>query len=279
MDNLKFIDDVKKMSESGVKIELESHYLLGETDAFDDFEPANVDVKTASPYDIFRLACCKYVGFKTQEDEKFALDLWKEASCKGELNSCVEYSAYFFKKGSVKEGLSLLVQASKLGNSTAIFRLALCYISGVYIQEDLARGVKLMKLLADKNYGDALFYMSTIYLLDLEDFPYDEAKSEMYLNKAAKLKSKFALTEYGYKTLITSKNLEKKKEAFAMLKESADVGEPRAMTLIAVLYAKGMDGVFEVSEELSKVYLSLACDLGYAPAISLFEEIKKNAKN
>ncbi len=274
MRSIDLLKNIKEASRSAVLIELQSHYLLGDTDEFDDFEPVDSLLSTGSVIDRFKYACCKFVGFKTVEDEDVARDVWQQLSKEGDANSLLEYSAELFLQKNIKEAFTNLLMSSRKGNVTAIFRVALCYLYGIFVKEDSAKGLQLMKLLTQKKYPDAVYFLSALYGIGIEGLPFDEEKSDALLQEAVKLESKFANTEYGFKLFITSNDYQVKQKGFNLIKSSADIGEPRAMLMLSTIYAKGEPGVVIQDEEQSKLYLSLACDLGYTPALQLLEELK-----
>ena len=279
MNTEDLMKDIHNASRSSVEVELKSHYLLGETNEFDEFNPELVSESFSSDFEMFKYACCKYVGFRTTEDEEKASDVWEKLSAKQEPNSMLEYSADLFNKGDIKNAFSNLLASSRKGNLTAIFRMALCYLEGIYVKKDEERGIQLIKLLAQKKYPDAIFYLSTMYSIGVGDIPFDEEKSEQLLKEAVDLESKFAQTEYGFRLFITSEEATERKKGFGYIRESADAGDPRAMLMLSIIYAKGEEDVVEVDEDLSKRFLIRACDLGYAPALKLADEILKKANN
>lgn len=279
MNTEDLIKDIHAASKSGVEVELKSHYLLGETDEFDEFNPELVSENFSNDFELFKYACCKYVGFRTSEDEDKANEVWAKLSLKQEPNSMLEYSADLFLKGDAKKGFANLLSASRKGNLTAIFRMALCYLEGIYVKKDEERGVQLIKLLAQKKYPDAVFFLSTMYAIGTGGVPFDEEKSEKLLLESVKLESKFGQAEYGFRLFITSDNIEERKKGISYIRESADAGDPRAMLMLAIIYAKEEDGVVEMDEDLSKRFLIRACDLGYSPAQKLAEEILKKSNS
>ena len=270
------LKEIQQASISSIEIELKSYYLLGDTTEFDDFNPELVSLPLASPFEKYKYACCKYVGYKTRENEKEAKDMWEALSSEGEVNSMLEHSATLFAKKENEQAFKCLLGASKKGSITAIFRIALCYLNGLYVKKDEAKGLQLMKLLADKKYPDAVYFLSIMYAVGEGGLPFDEKKSEELLLQAVKLESKFALTEYGFRMFVTSNDVSEKEKAFKMIRDSADIGDPRAMTMLAVIYAKGEEGVVDESAEQSRVYLSLAHDLGYTPAINMVKVLMNN---
>ena len=149
--NQDFIDELYKSALSIVYNELKTHYMLGDTEEFDEFDPKSVNEESAKAYDVYRLACCEYVGYKIEENELFAERHWLKASNANDHNAMLEYSVCMFEQGRVEEGFKSLLKASKLGDSVAIFRTALCYLNGIGCKEDSKRGVELIKLLAKNN--------------------------------------------------------------------------------------------------------------------------------
>ena len=279
MNTEDLIKEIQDASKASVEIELKSHYLLGETDEFDNFQPDLISLSLCNDFDAFKVACCKYVGYKTVDNEKEAYEIWEKLAVKGEPNSMLEHSSKLFKDKKIKEGFTFLLNASRKGNLTAIFRVGLCYLHGIYVKQDEAKATQLISLLAQKKYPDALYFMSILYSIGTDSIEYNEEKAEKFLLESVRLESKFGQTEYGFKLFVAETAPEKKKKGFDLIKDSADAGDPRAMTMLSIIYAKGEDGVVEQSEEQSKVYLSLAYDTGYGPAVKMAEELKNADEN
>lgn len=275
MNTEQLIKEIQDASKASVEIELKTHFLLGETNEFDDFNPSIVSLETCTDFDAYKLACCKYVGYKTGDDEEGAFKIWADLSAKGESNSLLEHSVVNFKNNKSKEGFTCLLNASKKSNSTAIFRIALCYLHGIYVKQDEKRAVELIKLLAKKKYPDAVYFLSILHTVGTDEVEFNEEIAEKLLLEAVALESKFAQTEYGFKLFVGETETAKKKKGFDLIKDASDCGDPRAMTMLSMIYAQGEEGVVEQSEEQSKVYLALAYDLGYAPAVKMVEELKK----
>lgn len=280
MKTEELIRDINNASKSSCEVELKSHFLLGNTNEFDNFKPNLVSLEFCSDFEAFKVACCHYVGYEVQkENEEEAFRIWKKLSDKGESNSLLEYSVVLFSRGEIKEGFSCLLKASKAGNNTAIFRIALCYLHGIYVAKDDEKGSKLMQLLAKKNHPDALYFMSILHSVGTDSVPKDEQKSKEYLLKSVKLGSKFGQTEYGFSTFISSSDVDEKKKALALIQESADIGDPRAQTILAIIYAQGELGVVKRDEETSKMNLALAYDTGYLPAVKIVKELKNSSNS
>lgn len=279
MNSLDLIKEIQDASKASVEIELKAHYLLGETDEFDNFQPELISLSLCNDFDAFKVACCKYVGYKTVDNEKEAYEIWERLAVKGEPNSMLEHSAKLFKDSKIKEGFTFLLNASRKGNLTAIFRVALCYLHGIYVKQDEAKATQLITLLAQKKYPDAIYFMSILHSIGTNSVEYNEEKAEKLLLESVRLESKFGQTEYGFKLFVGENDVEKKKKGFDLIKDSADAGDPRAMTMLSIIYAKGEEGVIEQSEEQSKVYLALAFDLGYSPAVKMVEEMKNADEN
>ena len=114
--NEAFVDELYNSAQSVVHNELKSHFLLGDTEEFDNFIPDSVELDTANAYDIFRLACCQYVGYRTEENENEAENNWLKASTMGDANAMLELSVCLFTELKYEEGFKELF--SKMGVST-----------------------------------------------------------------------------------------------------------------------------------------------------------------
>ena len=276
--NQEFIDELYSSALSIVYNELKSHYLLGDTDEFDDFEPKDVDLDVADSFNVFKIACCEYVGYKVNENENFAEKHWLKASSMGEVNALLEYSVCLFEQLKYEDGFKCLLKAAKAGNSVAIFRVALCYLNGIGTKEDTKKGVELIKLLASKDDANALYFYSTMLQYgNIEGIKQDKQEAEKVLDKALKLGSYFAKTDIGLKQLIKSKTADEKKAAIELVEQGAEDGDIRAMCIMSIIYSRGEEGI-EPDMEKAHKYLALSYDAGFPMSVRIVEEAKKFIK-
>lgn len=277
--NQDFIDELYKSALSIVYNELKTHYMLGDTEEFDEFDPKSVKEESASAYDIYRLACCEYVGYKIDENELVAEKHWLKASNANDHNAMLEYSVCMFEQGKAEDGFKSLLKASKLGDSVAIFRTALCYLNGIGCKEDSKRGVELIKLLAKNNDANSLYFYSTMLEYgNGDDIAVDKVKAKETLNKAFELGSPFAKTDVGLKAFMSAKTDEERVQALNIVEQGAEDGDIRAMCIMSIVYAKGESG-FEINVEKSHKYLALSYDAGFPIAVRIVEEAKKMISN
>lgn len=277
--NQDFIDELYKSALSIVYNEIKTHFMLGDTEEFDSFDPKSVDVESESAYDVYRLACCEYVGYKIDENETLAEKHWLKASNANDHNAMLEYSVCMFEQGKAEDGFKSLLKASKLGDSVAIFRTALCYLNGVGCKENVKKGVELIKLLAGNNNPNALYFYSTMLEYgNGDDVAVDKAKAKEMLDKAFRLGSPFAKTDVGLKAFMDAKTEEDRIKALNIVEQGAEDGDIRAMCIMSIVYARGESG-FEVDVEKSHKYLALSYDAGFPISVRIVEEAKKLISN
>ena len=53
---------IKKTGESIFLNEVQSYYLLGNTNEYDKFEPTKLNLNECSDFDKYKYACCLYAG-------------------------------------------------------------------------------------------------------------------------------------------------------------------------------------------------------------------------
>lgn len=276
--NPEFINILQETAISVVRNELASHYLLGETEEYDNFEPDKVNIENATAFEIYKVACCRYVGYKTAEDESSAEKLWFMSAEMGDDNAMLEYSANMFEQGQDEKGYKMLTLASKKGNKMCAYRLALCNIQGIGCKMNEEKGVKYMQALAENDFADAVYFISTLYSTGGSIYiKRDEIKGEALLKNAYELGSKLACTDYCIKKLAKVVKDEDKKKLMLEIEKSAEDGDVRAMTIMSIAYAKGDNGL-DVDIEKSKKFLALAYDAKFPMAVKIVEEAKNFLK-
>ena len=268
---------IKKTGESIFLNEVQSYYLLGNTNEYDKFEPTKLNLNECSDFDKYKYACCLYAGYKIIEDEEKAYKIWQELAKKGQAESLIEYSVYLFKNNAQAEAFECLQQSATSGNTLAQFRIGLCYMFGFGIEQNEKKAFAIFEKLSQSDYPNAVYMLGSFYMSDNGVIVQrDITKGWDLIKKAAKLGSPFAQYEVAIQLCATSQNNVFTQEVITLLTSSADNGDLRAQYLLALAYAKG-EGV-EVNLEKSMNYLAQSFEGGFPLAIDLMKKIKESLK-
>ena len=84
-----------------------------------------------------------------------------------------------------EKAFELYRKAANLGNAEACFELSSCYRNGIGVEEDISKGVELLKLAAQKDSVAALLTLGMWHDGGFEpcNIPDDKAKSKKYLER------------------------------------------------------------------------------------------------
>ena len=271
-------EDLESIQKAGVSIflnEVKSYFLLGNTNEYDNFEPKKIAVNTCSTFDKYKYACCLYAGYKIDENEDKAFELWKQCAEDGLSEAMLDYSVYLFKNDKTSEGFSWLQKSANNGNKIAQFRIALCYMFGYGVPQNEKKAFSIFQKLADEKYPNAVYMMGSFYMTDNGVFVKNDPKLGWELIKeASDLGSPFAQYEIAIQISANQGNREFTPNIIKLLQSSADGGDLRAQYLLALAYAKG-EGV-PLDIEMSMNYLAQSFDGGFPLAIELMERIKNS---
>lgn len=274
----KVIEELKESANVIMLHELKSYYLLGDTDEYDDFEPMKVKESSATPFQLYKKACCMYAGYKIQEDEKGAEAIWKELGAGKESNSLIELSASAFNQNKFEEGFKYIQKSANLGNSIAQYRVAICYFLGVGVKEDSKKAFSIINMLAEEDFPNAVYLLGSFYFNDNGVFVAQDKKMGWDLiKKASVLGSPYAQYEVAMQYFIKKNGKADFSEVVDLMEKSAEGGDLRALYVLALAYAKG-EGV-AVDLDKSMRYLAQSYEGGFPLAIKLMETISKKAEN
>ncbi len=269
--------EIKKAGESIFLNELQSYFLLGNTNEYDNFEPSKLNLSSCSEFDKYKYACCLYAGFKIEEDEEKAYKIWEECAEQGQPFAMIEYSVYLFKNGKREEGFKFLQMAANAGNKLAQFRIALCYMFGYGVEQNEKKAFTIFEKLSEEDYPNAVYMLGSFYMTDNGLFvKRDAMKGWELIKKASKLGSPFAQYEVAIQMCASTQNNEFTPTIIKLLTSSADNGDLRAQYLLALAYAKG-EGV-DVDLEKSMSYLAQSFEGGFPLAIELMQKIKNSIR-
>lgn len=141
--------------------------------------------------------------------------------------------------GTAKDATAGVAKLAQADNEWAWRQLYSCYIKGIGVQQDLAKGISYAKRLADEtNDGLMAWVVATAYL-EGKGLNKDIEKGHLYLDLATKANIAQAIYHKG--TLLLEEG--KSAEAWRFFNQAASMGLPEAMTAAARLLLYGAEGV------------------------------------
>ena len=118
-------------------------------------------------------------------------------------------------------------------------RLSKCYIQGIGVEKDTAKGIAYARKLADtQNDGTMAWVVGSAYLKG-DSVPKDEALGRQYIDQAAAANIAPAIYHRG--TLLLAEG--NAKEAYNAFNQAASIGLSEAMTATAKLLLTGAEGI------------------------------------
>lgn len=274
----KVIEELRESANVIMMHELKSYYLLGDTDEYDNFNPEKINEASATPFEVYKKACCMYAGYKTKEDEKGAEVLWEKMGAKKESNSLVELSVSAFIKDDYEAGFKYIQKSANLGNPVAQYRVAICYFLGIGTKEDGKKAFSIISKLAEEDFPNAVYLLGSFYFNDNGVFVTQDRKMGWDLiKKASTLGSSYAQYEVAMQYFIKKNGKADFSEVVDLMEKAAEGGDLRALYVLALAYAKG-EGV-KVDLDKSMRYLAQSYEGGFPLAVQLMETISKKAGN
>lgn len=269
------LDMIRRSGESLFYNELKSFYLLGDTSEYDNFSPSTLNFSAASDFDKYKYACCMYAGFKIEENEENAFQIWMQLAENGQVESMLETSAYLFQNGDNERAFKMLQRCANAGNQIAQFRIALCYMFAVGAEQNQEKAVKIFEKLSAEGFANAVYMMGSFYYNGGGEYvEKDTVKGWELIRKACKLGSPFAEYEVAIQICAQQEDRTFTKQVINLLEKSARGGDLRALYLLSLAYAKG-EGV-EVDLEKSMSYLAQSYEGDFPLAVELMEKLKNS---
>ena len=243
-------------------------------------------------------------GFGTEADMNKAIGYFKRSAELNNKNGLYEYGkALLLGDKDIPKAMDFLEKAVRLGNLNAKRFLALEYISGEHIEQDIDKGIEMLTecadfsdpfscfllgriyfkgefvnrdlskaekylLMADKDSGHACYYLGRLYL---EEEIYDLDKAVEWLEKAVNYDEVKANASYSLaKILLEDNKYHDTQKAIKLLELSAEENN-WASFLLGRLYLFGTEDI-EKDKEKAMEWLNRSADDGNVYAQTFLNE-------
>ena len=169
----------------------------------------------------------------------------------------------------VDKGIEMLTELADNGDTMSAYKLGKIYISGDAVFKDLDKAEKYLQQAADDNNEYAVYALAKLYLTDEK---YDLAKAVELLEKACGYDDIKAFAAYAYaKVLLDDNEFHDSTKAIKMLEENTD--NNWCSYLLGKLYLLGNDEI-EKDKETAVEWLTESAESGNEYAENLLKNIE-----
>ena len=205
------------------------------------------------------------------KDMPKAMDCLEKAVRLGNLNAkrflALEYISGEHIEQDIDKGIEMLTECADGGDPLSCFMLGRIYFKGEFVNRDLSKAEKYL-LMADKDSGHACYYLGKLYQ---EEEKYDIDKAVEWLEKAVNYDEIKAYASYSLaKILLEDNKYHNSKRAVKLLASAADENN-WASFLLGRLYLFGTDDI-EKDKEKAMEWLNRSADDGNVYAQTFLNE-------
>ena len=195
------------------------------------------------------------------KDMPKAMDFLEKAVRLGNLNAkrflALEYISGEHIEQDIDKGIEMLTECAVGGDPLSCFMLGRIYFKGEFVNRDLSKAEKYL-LMADKDSGHACYYLGKLYQ---EEEKYDPDKAVEWLEKAVNYDEIKAYASYSLaKILLEDNKYHDKQKAIKLLELSAEENN-WASFLLGRLYLFGTEDI-EKDKEKAMEWLNRSSDDG-----------------
>ena len=200
-----------------------------------------------------------------------AMDFLEKAVRLGNLNAkrflALEYINGEHIEQDIDKGIEMLTECADGGDPLSCFMLGKIYFKGEFVNRDLSRAEKYL-LMADKDSGHACYYLGKLYQ---EEEKYDIDKAVEWLEKAVTYDDISAYASYSLaKILLEDNKYHDTQKAIKLLELSAEENN-WASFLLGRLYLFGTEDI-EKDKEKAMEWLNRSADDGNVYAQTFLNE-------
>ncbi len=195
------------------------------------------------------------------KDMPKAMDFLEKAVRLGNLNAkrflALEYISGEHIEQDIDKGIEMLTECAVGGDPLSCFMLGRIYFKGEFVNRDLSKAEKYL-LMADKDSGHACYYLGKLYQ---EEEKYDPDKAVEWLEKAVNYDEIKAYASYSLaKILLEDNKYHDTQKAIKLLELSAEENN-WASFLLGRLYLFGTEDI-EKDKEKAMEWLNRSSDDG-----------------
>lgn len=212
-------------------------------------------------------------GLGTDIDTKTAIDYFRRAA---ELNNknalrtmALEYISGENIKQDIDKGIEMLTELADGGDNLAAYKLGRIYLAGEVVFKDVGKAEKYLQQAAGGGNEFAVYSLAKLYLTEEKN---DISKAAQLLEKACGFETIKSYAAYTYAKLLTDDNgFRDAEKAISLLEEAAEDNNWCSF-LLGQIYAFGKGGI-ERDKEKAVEWLTKSAEAGNEYAGALLQHI------
>ena len=229
-----------------------------------------VDMRSYIWYRIGKMHC---YGLGTQKDMIKATDYFKRSAELNNTNAkrtlALEYLSGKHLEQDIEKGLEMLTECADRGDTLSCYKLGKIYFKGEIVYKDLNTAEKYFLKASEKENQYALYSLGTLYL-EKEKYNIDNAVK--YFEKALQYEEVKPYAEYSLAKIMLDNNSYHDSEKAVSLLESSAAENDWASFLLGRLYLYGRDDIPKDKEKAME-WLNVSAEQGNEYAQNMLDNI------
>lgn len=212
-------------------------------------------------------------GLGTQKDMIKAIEYFKRSAELNNTNAkrtlALEYILGKYLEQNIEKGLKMLTECADRGDTLSCYKFGKIYFKGDIVYKDLNMAEKYFLKASEKENPYALYSLGTLYL---EKEKYNIDKAVEYFEKVLQYKEIKPYAEYSLAKIMLDNNSYHDSEKAVSLLESSAVENNWASFLLGRLYLYGTDNI-QKDKEKALEWLELSAEQGNEYAQNMLDNI------
>lgn len=229
-----------------------------------------VDMRSYIWYRIGKMHC---YGLGTQKDMIKATDYFKRSAELNNTNAkrtiALEYLSGKHLEQDIEKGFTMLTECADRGDTLSCYKLGKIYFKGEIVYKDLNTAEKYFLKASKKENQYALYSLGTLYL---EKEKYNIDKAVKNFEKALQYEEVKPYAEYSLAKIMLDNNPYHDSEKAVSLLESSTAENDWASFLLVRLYLYGMDDIIKDKEKAME-WLNVSAEQGNEYAQNMLDNI------
>ncbi|MFI3252409.1 MAG: hypothetical protein R3Y60_04625 [bacterium] len=201
---------------------------------------------------LFRLAFFYKNGVCCRRDRQRAIEIYEKLEAKNDIESSISLGEIFYIQGEYEKAFKSFEKASEAKDQKASYYLALCYLHGNGVGQDIKIALKKVESLAKSGFADALNLLGEIYS-EGDLYKQNYQKAMKYYVQAEQAGSEKALINIAKCHLLGQGVQINSKEAFNIYVKGSNKLNAEAINKLGEMYEAG-NVIFQDIEKAFNYY-------------------------